>query len=381
MNDFYLSDRSLNIEDNFVHHIRSRIELSRSARLAEILQRVTYSELTAFRHEIHYGRRKVEGAIIVPRLIRERAAGRTDSIPVLRTVKNADTPEALFISEIIQSSVRVCRTWIRRGGSEGRLAGKHLKFFSALENQPPWNELRNKPRPALTELVGIVRSRLASGWSKKGGIIDRLLETIDNEGQAVSDAAGDIAFFISNDPRYQDKMFELICLGWLVAASRTEATSFMLNEENFLSTKGPIAEISTSAGTWKFHYQRFYTSETIYSWRGSGRPLRAIPDYVAETEQNGTFKTIILDAKNRPQSSKTEIIYKMLGYKENLGLNRFTALAIAPSYDESSFHRVQDRRGNAVNVIYLQLGKGDVILRRILRSVLRRRSGEIQAGQ
>ncbi|MBB4216264.1 hypothetical protein FHT79_003451 [Rhizobium sp. BK212] len=370
MNDFYLSDRPLHLEENFSKFIRSRIELSRSVILSSELSKINYSELSAFRHEVYYGRRRVEGAIILPRLIRERAAGRLDTIPVLRTVKNSDTPEALFISELIQSSTRVCRWWKKNGGSEGRLAGSTLKFFNALENQAPWDELRTKPRPSLPELVGIVRSRLAAGWSKKGGIIDRLLKIVDAEGDAVSEAAGDIAFFISNDPRYQDRMFELICLGWLVSAARNVFPSFKVHEENFLSARGPIATFCKGERCWSLSYQRHYASETHYHWRGSRQRLRAIPDYVAESILGGNGMTVILDAKNRPQSSRSEIIYKMLGYKENLRLKPFAALALAPTYEKAAFHRVDDDDGNSVGLVYLPLDRGELVLRRILRSVL-----------
>lgn len=371
MNDFYLSDRPLHVEDNFAQYIRSRIELSRSVMLSAELKNISYSELMAFRHEVYYGRRRVEGAIILPRLIRERAAGRLDVIPVLRTIKNADTPEALFISELIQSSIRVCRWWKRNGGSEGRLASTSLRFFTALESQPPWNELRTRPRPSLFELVGIVRSRLAAGWSKRGGIVDRLLKIIDAESEAVSDASGDIAFFISNDPRYQDRMFELICLGWLVSAIGKEFPSFKIHEGNFLSSKGPIAEFATGSRCWTISYQRYYTAETHYAWRGSRLRLKAIPDYVAESTSGGISTTIILDAKNRPQSSRSEIIYKMLGYKENLRIEPFIALALAPTYEGPAFHRVVDVKGNTVSLVYLPLDRGEFIVRRMLHSIVK----------
>lgn len=371
MTDFYLSDRPLNIEDNFSQYIRSRIELSRSVRLSRELKNVNNSELMAFRHEVYYGRRRVEGSIILPRLIRERAAGRLDTIPVLRTTKNADTPEALFISELIQSSIRVCRWWKRKGGSEGRLANDCLRFFTAFENQSPWNELRGCSRPSLTELVGIVRSRLTAGWSKKGGTIERLLNIFDAESEAVSDASGDIAFFISNDARYQDKMFELICLGWLISAAQKEFPSFKVHEANFLSSGGAIAEFVTESRKWRIRYQRYYTDETHYYWRGSRAKLKAIPDYVAETTSGGVWTTIILDAKNRPQSSRSEIIYKMLGYKENLRLEPFVALALAPSYNKAAFHRVVDGDANSISLVYLPLDRGDLIIRRILHSVMK----------
>ncbi|TBE26560.1 hypothetical protein ELH05_01095 [Rhizobium ruizarguesonis] len=371
MNDFYLSDRPLHLAENFAQYIRSRIELSRSIILSGELKKINYSELTAFRHEVYYGRRRVEGAIILPRLIRERAAGRLDTVPVLRTIKNADTPEALFISELIQSSIRVCRWWKRTGGSEGGLASSTLKFFNALENQAPWNELRTRPRPSLAELVGIVRSRLAAGWSKRGGIIDRLLKIVEAESDAVSDAAGDIAFFISNDPRYQDRMFELICLGWLVSAARSEFPSFEVHEANFLSTRGPVAAFSRGGRCWTISYQRYYTGETHYSWRGSRHRLWAIPDYVAESTFDGQRVTVILDAKNRPQSSRSEIVYKMLGYKENLRIEPFVALALAPTYEAAAFHRVADGEGNSVSLVYLPLDRGELIVRRMLRSALK----------
>jgi hypothetical protein len=104
-----------------------------------------------------------------------------------------------------------------------------------------------------------------------------------------------------------------------------------------------------------------------------GKKFRAIFDFVVEIDANGLLTKIILDAKNR-ERDQTEVIYKMLGYKENVHVppDAFIAAAIFPGGRVQRLPHITqiERMDNRVYLLRLPLTSGRRSFRHLLRVVL-----------
>lgn len=359
-------DASDDGEDSFLKEIQRRLDLARAVQAAELIDEVGADPPQAYRHTVHYCEDRIDGALLVPRLIRERAAGRRNRIPVLRAANFAETPEALLVSESLRVSRLVSRSWKQQNGAEGRLAQEIDAKLAQIGNQQPWLTLSLRPRPALHVLASTVKSRTVSGWNTRGGAIDRLCDLVLNKSAAVSASAGLIAFLVSQDRRFEDRLYELICLGWMLGALKDWDPAGSVRPQN-IRKKGPIFVGQSDRVKIEFHYQAGYMTETArYCWQ-NGKQLRAIPDFSIEIESPNGRASIILDAKNRAVSSDSEIVYKLIGYQENLGIRPYIAVGIAPTdHHRASSRRVtyQDRN---ITVLRLPLGRGAKLVKRGLR--------------
>jgi hypothetical protein len=236
--------------------------------------------------------------------------------------------------------------------------------LAALATQQPWHSLSLRPRPILRTLASTVKGRTIAGWNSSNGPIDRLADLMLSGPEAVSEAAGPIAFLLSRDQRFEDRLFELICLGWLIGALRSWDPSGILRPQN-LQKQGPIFTGSKNGSSVKLYYQAgYFSAVSRYVWQKTGKKLRAIPDFSIELETSKFRRSIVLDAKNRSANSNSEIIYKLLGYRENLGIVPYFALGIAPVYgDTASLDSVSfgDRHAGVIRV---PLGTGGPIFKR-----------------
>lgn len=358
-------------DDSFFAEIQKRLDLARAAKAAELIEQIGTDPPKAYRHSVHYCEDRIDGALLVSRLIRERAAGRHNRIPVLRAAHFAETPEALLVSESLRVSRIVSRSWQERGGAEGGLARELDRDLSQLSNQQPWLALSSKSRPTLRVLASTVKSRTISGWNPRGGPIDRLSDLVLSGAEAVTDSAGLIAFLVSQDRRFEDRLYELICLGWMLRALKDWDPSGMVRPKN-LRSSGAIFTGKRNDVKVELHYQAGYMSESArYRWK-NGKQLRAIPDFSLEIQSPFGRSTIILDAKNRGVSSDSEVVYKLIGYQENLGLTPYFALGIAPSDDQRVSSRGVMYRDRKISVLRVPLKRGADIVTRALRLWLRR---------
>jgi len=335
--NYGLSTVSLSAVDSadqeFQAEIDTRLDLARAAQVIDLIETIGCDLPQSYRHYVYYCEDRIDGALLIPRLVRERAAGRFRRIPVLRAARFAETPEALLVSESMRISSRIASAWQNRGGAEGRLAGTLAQRLTAMESRQPWASLRSKPRPALTSLAATVKSRTIAGWNLPGAPLDRLTDAMLDGSKAVSEAAGPISYLVSEDPRFEDRLFELICLGWLLGALKAWDPAGTVHPRN-LRASGPIFTGEKRAFYLRLFYQASHVSQSArYYRRGSNKPLRAIPDFVLELNYKDRSISLLLDAKNRVLSSNSEILYKMLGYRENLGLSPYFGLGIAPAYD------------------------------------------------
>lgn len=184
--------------------------------------------------------------------------------------------------------------------------------------------------------------------------------------KAVTEAAGPISFLVSQDVRFEDRLFELICLGWLIGALKNWDPTGTIHPRN-LRASGAIF----TGGKQDFRVRLFYQAGHIsqaarYHRRKSKKPLRAIPDFVLEITWPGRSISLLLDAKNRVLSSNSEIIYKMLGYRENLGLSPYFGLGIAPAPDQRRYFDGVRYSKRLAAVIRLPLDGGAQFIKRAL---------------
>jgi hypothetical protein len=63
-------------------------------------------------------------------------------------------------------------------------------------------------------------------------------------------------------------------------------------------------------------------------------PLKGIPGITLKLTTDYTSKVIILDAKNRSDSTEPDVVYKLLGYKEISGVPPFYGMGIYPSLED-----------------------------------------------
>lgn len=354
-------------DEDFKVEIQRRIDLGRACVVAEIVEGLSSELPHTYRHSVRYSEDRIDGVLVVPRLVRERAAGRTGRIPVLRAARFSETPEALLTSELLRVSARVASDWSAVSGAEGLYARRLAVRVRALEAQQPWAALRTRPRAALRSLASSVKSRAVAGWTPLGGGYDRLAELALGVVTGVTADTGPIMFLVSEDERYADRLFELICLGWLLSSLKKMDPAGEVNVSALRGTSTPIFKGARNGVEVRLHYQAGYFSRVArYVWRKTGSKLRAIPDYSLELDGSGWSRSVLLDAKNRGLTSRSEIIYKLLGYQENLGLSPYTAIGIAPEYGAHADLSGVVYAERSAFVIRIPLNRGKRIFERLV---------------
>ncbi len=323
-------------EDAFDLEIRQRIDLGRATSVAAIITDLEGRLPHSYRHSVHYSEDRVDGVLVVPLLVRERAAGRLGRIPVLRAARFIETPEALLGSELIRTSIRVAESWRGGSGAERSFADKLSRQLRSIEGAQPWSSLRARPRASLWSLAGAVKSRAVAGWTQRDGAFEQLADLVLGSPNSVLPDAGPIAFLVSEDDRFEDRVFELVCLGWLLAGLKKLDPAGHIEPRSLKSVGGAVFSGTRGDVNVRLHYQAGYFSKSArYHWQHRSAQLRAIPDYSLELEGPTWRRSLLLDAKNRRQSGASEVIYKMLGYQENLNIKPYLAVAIAPGFDAS----------------------------------------------
>lgn len=361
------------LDQDFDAEIASRVDLGQAAAVTEIIEKASLDLPHVFRHTVHYSEDRIEGILLVPRLLRERAAGRQNRMPVLRAARFSETPEALLVSELLRISLRIANVWRSRSGSEGSFARNLALRIKTIEARPPWAALLSRPRADIRSLAASVKNRSVAGWTPIGGAIDQLAELVLGSANGVRPDAGPIAFLLSEDERYSDRVFELVCIGWLLSGLKSMDPSGRVNPAALKGSIAPLFEGTRGDVQIQLFYQAGYFSrDARYKWHSSGKNLRAIPDYSIELKGPGWSRTILLDAKNRTFSGASEIIYKLLGYRENLGIDPYLAIAIAPIFSGRTKIETVEMDNRTAIVMRVPLANGKRLFRRALPALVDR---------
>jgi hypothetical protein len=326
-------------DDLFLEEIKARLDLGRAKECAKLLETLHRETTSVYRHEISFSQGAIRGKIHLPRLVIELARGGIRGVPVLRAERHLATPENLLVSEVLRLSMRVVKPWQSRKGAESSFALDLIKKLQSIESTHPWVELRSLPRPLLSELVALVLGRITAGVIPPSGAIAELAKMFAGklgDAKAFEFGAESLSFLITQDPRFENKLFELICVGWIIKAINSFADNPPLINRNGLKAAGrePLLKASYHSHQIEMYFQNTGGVLNKGCWldNKNGHPLGALPDVVLKVTKDGVSKLVILDAKNRSGTSRSEVAYKMLGYKENLQLTPYYSIGIYPAY-------------------------------------------------
>lgn len=380
--DYSLESLSLrpveyNSEDFFLHEIRSRLDLGRSHAFTTLLPEIVDATTSEYRHEVSYSQGNIRGKLHVPRLIAARARGDRRGIPVIRAEHQLMTPENLLVSEVLRLSLRVAKQWASAEGAESKLARQMFIELQNVESSYPWVELRAKPRPILRELVSLVLGRAKIGVTLPGGPVHRLAKLFSDD---FSSAAGfesaigeSLRMLLSQHPAFEDKVFELLCVGWLITAIRRTANTTEINVKGLKgSNKKPLLVASYDNRVIELYFQTSANVLPKGRWihRRTKAPLKGIPDITLKVTTGDASKVIILDAKNRSDSTEPEVMYKLLGYKENWGISPFYGVGIYPSLEEHlEINRLQSG-ADSLFLFHIPLLQARRTIERITRTII-----------
>lgn len=362
--------------EDFAAEIESRLDLGRAEAFLQLLKESDFTITTAYRHVLSWSQGTVRGKIHVPRFALAITRNETRGIPVIQARRQVTTPENLLVSEAFRLCIATTEFWKLRGGAEAHYAAQLRSGLQAYESIFPWNELRTKARPSLTELIGIVDGRIRSGQVEPGTFYQQVMllfsERPDNVA-AFEKAATPISLLLAQSPEFEDRVFELLCLSWMISTLRLYCSNVVIDPIALRGPKkGPIATGWFGEKQFSLFYQQSAGLLPVPTWvdRHTHIPLRGIPDVVLKISDEVTEQFVILDAKNRTLASESEVAYKLLGYKENFGIEPFQAVGLYPSFSTRLRLRRLEKFGEQIVLVHVPLSNGRQTVGRIARQFL-----------
>ena len=321
----------------------------------------------------------IKGKVHIPRYVLGKARNDRRGVPVILARRQVSTSENLLVSEAFRLSIAIAELWKMQGSAEGQYAAALLTGLQSYESAFPWNELRTRARPSLVELVGIVEGRIQAGQVELGSFYQKVASLFSRRPDNLSAfemASTPISMLVSKSPEFEDRVFELLCLAWMIAALRS-LCSHVVVKPSALSgpKKEPVATGYFNGCKLTLFFQQSAGVLPNPTWvdKRTNRPFRAIPDLVLKTTRDTRDTILLLDAKNRTISSESEVTYKLLGYKENLGTKPYQGVAIFPSLTRSLRFAwvLQGVADDRIVLAHVPLARGREAVRRLLRQFLR----------
>lgn len=363
---------------NLSAEVGARLDLGRANQVVDLLHDLDGEVTASYRHELVYSQGIVAGKPHVPRYLQLLARGDRRGVPVIVAQRQPTTPENLFVAEVVRVSRLVCSSWMTREESaESALSTRLAEKLSRFEARAPWSILRGHPRPTLSELSATVSGRIAAGIISSSGAVATLHRLFPpreyDRPLSLEESQDALAFLASNDPRFEDKIFELIVLAWILNGLRELADVLDLDLGLLKRAGGrPIARATLGNQRLEVFFQAAAAvlPEGHWKYRNTQQPLRAIPDIVIRyTRDPVTSRLFIVDAKNRTSASESEVTYKLLGYRENLRLSPYFAVGVYPADKAIGRIRRVEEGASQVAVVHIPLVGGARVVRRILRTL------------
>ena len=368
------------VEDpNFESEIESRLDLGRADAFLRLLQESDVDVATAYHHVLAWSEGAIKGKVYIPRYALGKARNDRRGVPVISSRRQATTPENLLVSEAFRLSIPIAELWKLQGGAEGQYAAGLLTGLQAYESASPWNELRTRARPSLVELVGIVEGRIQAGQVELGSFYQKATSLFSNRPDNLSAfemASTPISMLVSRSPEFQDRVFELLCLAWVIEALRSFCSHVAVKpSELSVPRRGPIATGYFQGNKLALFFQHSAGVLPDPTWvdKRTHRPFRAIPDLVLKITNDTMNTFLLIDAKNRTLSSESEVTYKLLGYKENLGTMPYQAVAVFPGFSGGLRLRgfYKTAADDWILLAHVPLVRGREAVRRLFRQFLR----------
>jgi hypothetical protein len=279
----------------------------------------------------HLERKNLRGAIAgrldIPGYLRVRARNRslTRTYPVIVSSTNYKTPENGLIRACIFFLHQELRSYLTLPKSAERQAASELFSWTGSKMRiPPWNEFSvNSPHAALVgQVEHRVHKRQTGNHRAYQAFLDwfmSLYVPVDlGDDAAAENFVQDILAF-PVEPFFWDRVFEVWVLQE-VYFSLIRAGCTLEASVASLASRGtvPIYDLGFRGRSIKVYFQVGLDGTTArLRYGSSGKKLRGIPDVLVDDGRCGQF---VIDAKNRFTSSigsRSEEIYKMLGYIEN----------------------------------------------------------------
>lgn len=364
-------------EAPLVSEVAARLDLGRAHRVARLLRLLDGHLTSNYRHQLEYSATSVRGKPHIPRYLRMLARGEQLGVPVILAQRQLTTPENLFISQVVRASRLVCNAWTYRDSAERETALSLADEFNRFESRSPWCLLRRYPSESLAELSAIVEGRITAGIVSRSSPIatlQRLFPWHDSRNSAgFEEYESVLSFMACNDPRFEDKLFELIVLAWLLRALAELADTCSIDLKALKGASGrpvAIAKFRDSAIDVFFQSTTAVLPQGQWVFRSSRLPLRAIPDIVIRRRSISDGETLtVVDAKNRRHTSESEVAYKLLGYAENLRFTPYRAVGVFPTLES---HATVSRLVSGTSSVILArvpLTAGALAVRRIVRAL------------
>ena len=364
--------------DGFVKEIKSRLDLGRANAFLQLIKESDLVVTTAYRHVLARSKGVIRGKIDVPRFILGRARNEKRGLPVILASRQITTPENLLVSEVFRLCFAIAEQWKYRGGAEAKEATRLWAGLQIYESTFPWNELRSKARPSLAELVEVVKGRLQTGQVTPGSFYQEtalLFSKFPTNLRKFEKAATPLLLLLTRSPKFEDRVFELLCLSWMISTIQMFCLDVVVNPRALYgSNKGPVATGWFGGKKLTLFYQQSAKLLPVPIWidRHTQMPFRAIPDIVLKISSGTKNRFMILDAKNRTLASESEVAYKLMGYKENLGVVPFLAVGIFPSFSNKlRLRRFETASGDQILLVHVPLSNGRHTVQRIGRLFLR----------
>ena len=194
--------------------------------------------------------------------------------------------------------------------------------------------------------------------------------------EAFATAGADFALLVTQEPEFEDKLFEILCLGWAVQALGHICSEAAVDLTALKGRHDRAVFKGRYSSGWSIEvfFQRSADALPKGRWteRDNGRSLRGIPDLLLHL-QNGAdqkVRLIIVDAKNRSIASESEVAYKLLGYKENFGLEEYLAIGLYPRFDRRHRIRVLSKGDEHITLLHVPLQSGLRTVRAALRGMM-----------
>ena len=369
---------SLVEDQDFESEIESRLDLGRADAFLRLLQDSEVDVATAYHHVLAWSEGAIKGKVHIPRYLLGKARNDRRGVPVIFARRQATTPENLLVSEAFRLSIAIAELWKIQGGAEGQYAAGLLTGLQAYESAFPWSELRTRARPSLVELVGIVEGRIQSGQVALGSFYQKATSLFSRRPgnlSAFEMASTPISMLVSRSPEFEDRVFELLCLAWMIAALRSYCSHVVVSPS---ALRGPKREPVVTGYFQENKLALFFQQSAGVlpdpNWvdKRTHRPFRAIPDLVLKITNDTTDTILLLDAKNRTLSSESEVTYKLMGYKENLGIMPYQGVGIFPRFSGNLRLRgfYKTAADDRILLAHVPLVRGRQTVRRLFRKLL-----------
>jgi hypothetical protein len=200
-----------------------------------------------------------------------------------------------------------------------------------------------------------------------------LLDTDFGSPSGFECSAAILALPLTKHPDFSDRLFELLCLAWILDAVRMRLSGVAVWPCNLKGADGkPVLEGRTLSGQRLRVYYQTGVALPAPQWeyQPSGRKLTGIIDILVELGEGENRSLLLVDAKNRRQS-EGEVFYKMLGYQQNFQIPVYNAVAIFPSEDGGTRLKVIHNQEHRVWMVRLPLDSGRHLVKTLVDSGLR----------